>query len=82
MIIIIVTHSEIISILKYPAFRRVLSNPYKEHIIGRMLAPPATLVYLTLQKGDIFQAKHVIKMFDLKGNELLFFFFFLFCIFV
>ena len=38
-----------------------------DHVISRMLGSSQSLVYLTLKKGDLIQAKQVIKMFNLKG---------------
>ena len=37
--------------------------------MNRMLASSETLVYLTMQKQDIMQAKQVIKMFNLKDEQ-------------
>lgn len=39
-----------------------------DHVINKMLGSSETLVYLTMKKGDIIQAKQVIKMFNLTGK--------------
>ena len=44
---------------------KVLST---DHVINRMLGSSENLVYLTLKKGDITQAKQVVKLFNLKGK--------------
>ncbi|XP_012560340.2 zinc finger FYVE domain-containing protein 26 isoform X1 [Hydra vulgaris] len=51
------------------SFQNLLPNSFKNHIVGQMLASPASLVHLTLQKRETFQAKQVIKMFDLKDDS-------------
>ena len=43
----------------------------RNHVISKMLGSSQSLVYLTLKKGDLIQAKQVIKMFDLKGTNLI-----------
>lgn len=40
------------------------------HIINRMLGSPKDLVYLTLKKGDVIQAKQVIKMYKVEGKSI------------
>ncbi|XP_057314867.1 zinc finger FYVE domain-containing protein 26-like [Hydractinia symbiolongicarpus] len=40
-----------------------------DHVINKMLGSSETLVYLTMKKGDIIQAKQVIKMFNLTEHE-------------
>ncbi|XP_065670039.1 uncharacterized protein LOC100197921 isoform X5 [Hydra vulgaris] len=51
------------------SFQNLLPNSFKNHIIGQMLASPPSLVHLTLRKRETFQAKQVIKMFDLKDDS-------------
>lgn len=35
-----------------------------------MLGSPKDLVYLTLKKGDVIQAKQVIKMYKVEGKSV------------